>query len=99
MFWGQQVVQPLLVMIAVLCIPIMLFAKPIMIMRARKEQIVRSFIIIEFLINCAFYLCSSINLFSPITARLLNLKMDLRLKLKMENLPLGQWPHMKNKKK
>lgn len=40
MFWAQPMLQPLLVIIAVLCIPIMLFAKPIMIMRARKEQVV-----------------------------------------------------------
>uniref|UniRef100_U5EY30 V-type proton ATPase subunit a n=1 Tax=Corethrella appendiculata TaxID=1370023 RepID=U5EY30_9DIPT len=38
MFSGQEFMQKFLVIIAVLCIPWMLLAKPIMIMRSRKEE-------------------------------------------------------------
>ncbi|XP_033244854.1 V-type proton ATPase 116 kDa subunit a isoform X5 [Drosophila miranda] len=36
MFWGQHFVQVLFVLLALGCIPIMLFAKPMLIMQARK---------------------------------------------------------------
>jgi V-type H+-transporting ATPase subunit a len=38
MFAGQGALQKLLVIIALLCVPIMLLAKPIMIMRAQKQH-------------------------------------------------------------
>jgi V-type H+-transporting ATPase subunit a len=38
MFAGQGVLQKLLVIIALLCVPVMLLAKPIMIMRAQKQH-------------------------------------------------------------
>ena len=40
MFDGQKQLQPVLVLLALLCIPVMLVAKPLLIMRARKMQAV-----------------------------------------------------------
>jgi V-type H+-transporting ATPase subunit a len=38
MYSGQKTLQNLLVILALLCVPWMLFAKPVMIMRSRKEE-------------------------------------------------------------
>lgn len=43
MFWGQAVIQKILVLLALGCVPWMLLAKPILIMRKRKEALVGSF--------------------------------------------------------
>ncbi|XP_017023777.1 V-type proton ATPase 116 kDa subunit a 1 isoform X2 [Drosophila kikkawai] len=37
MFWGQHFIQVLFVLVAVGCIPVMLLAKPLLIMQARKQ--------------------------------------------------------------
>lgn len=42
MFWGQHFVQVLFVLVALGCIPVMLLAKPLLIMQARKQANVSS---------------------------------------------------------
>lgn len=48
MFWGQGGLQKLLVFAAFICIPWMLLAKPMLIMRTRKEAAVNIFAFIKF---------------------------------------------------